>query len=106
MPVTLKSRLPEIIHRLDDRAERVALEVAQRVATQAADRVSVESGSLRDSIEARPHDDGAAIYALFYWFFVEFGTVKLPPRPFMLPSLEHAKIADVQAEGRRLFASL
>lgn len=31
------------------------------------------------------------IYAAWYWYFLEFGTVKSPPRPYMMPAVESGR---------------
>ncbi len=85
----LKSRIPEIIGELEARMELACEAVAEAIATEAADRAPVgETGDLKRSIEGRPKADGAGVYAIFYWYFVEFGTKYAGAEPFMFPAIE------------------
>lgn len=91
MPATLKSRFPQIQAALPIQvgaALRAGTEgVAARARAAAPDRPPLGKG-LPDSIEARDGEDGYGIYAAYWWYFNEFGTVRQPARPFMLPAVE------------------
>ena len=98
--VTLHNRLPEIMALgLPQRTAALTLATAEAVAEGAKTRVPVDTGRLRDSIEARPRSTGkgivqaAAVVALFYWFFQEFGTRYQAAQPFMIPAAEEARVA-------------
>lgn len=81
-----------------------AMAALEPVAITARGLVSVESGELRDSIVVsdrlfagptnRGGEGGDAIYVgplssnVFYAWFLEFGTVDMPPEPFLIPAIE------------------
>lgn len=90
MPVVLKNRIPEIMAELPVRGKAMALTLAEETATAGRDRAPVATGTLRDSIEAKSSPGGAAVYATWYWFLVEFGSTNAPANPFMIPALEAA----------------
>lgn len=101
MPATLKSRFPEIVAGLRPRVSAAVKETAEVVQEGAQTRVPVDEGDLYDSI--RVERKGPAEYAViagggdvFYATFIEYGTVKLGPRPFMVPAAEASTQA---AEG-------
>jgi HK97 gp10 family phage protein len=57
--------------------------------------VPVDTGKLRDSIEAAPGPSGLSgivgTFGVHYAPFVEHGTSKRPARPFMLPAAERER---------------
>jgi HK97 gp10 family phage protein len=65
----------------------------------------VDTGTLKNSIEARDLTDGAGVYAAWYWFLVEFGTKFQPANPYLTPAYEQA-FAAVRDVAQREFASL
>src|SRR6188472_2773504 len=93
--VALQSRFPEIIASLPKRGKLAELELAEGIASRAADSAPVNTGKLRDSIEGREHPSGtgAGVWAVWYWFLVEFGTTQNPPHAFMLPAFHEALAA-------------
>jgi HK97 gp10 family phage protein len=103
--VALKSRIPEIIGQLPARAKGLEMTLAQETADAAQSRAPVATGNLKNSIEARSVPSGAAVYAAFYWFLVEFGTANQPANPYMTPAYEQA-YASIWEVGRREFAGL
>ena len=105
MAVTLKSRIPEIITELPLRSKALSLTLAEETATTAQGRVPVLTGRLRDSLEAKSVAGGAAVYAAWYWFLVEFGSTNQPANPFLVPALEAAYLS-VWEVARREFAAL
>jgi HK97 gp10 family phage protein len=79
--------------------DAVVHEAADHIANRARDRVVVgATGELRDSIEAKR--EGVGEYSVgagkFYAIFVEFGTVHVPARPFLVPAAEEAR-GEIQA---------
>ena len=46
--------------------------------------------------------DGSFAELPFYWRFLEFGTSKLPPAPFLRPAFEAEKDAAIKAIGEKL----
>lgn len=72
------------------------------VAQRARSLVPVDTGRLRDSINssrvsARSLVGRVGLDATAgYWYFVEFGTVKMPARPFFRPAAELEREAFIQ----------
>lgn len=92
MPATLKSRLPEIELALEGRT-RVGLEhAAIGIVARAKELVPVGyyAPHLREAIHYEEEPEGYRVIAgdtkTFYGHMIEFGTVKQPPRPFLLPA--------------------
>lgn len=88
----LRSRIPLIAAELDDKLIEGVTDLAQQVAEGAQERVPVDSGALRDAIHVET--DGMEVRVVagdreaFYGHLVENGSVRVPPRPFLVPSLE------------------
>jgi HK97 gp10 family phage protein len=122
-----KSNIPLIANSLDTAFESVLKETAEAIASSARDRVPVNTGALRDSIEAREGTftagarskfasvaaefgvapptgkgvrayDAYGVWMAWYGIFVEYGTVKEAPRPFMIPAAEEHR-ATLRALG-------
>jgi HK97 gp10 family phage protein len=107
MPVTLKSRLPEIVLELRPRMSAVVKEGAETVAESAKARVPVDTGALQKSIKARRSRQLEYTVGVgeFYGFFVEFGTVKHAAQPFLVPALEEHR-DEIVALGRAILERL
>lgn len=104
MPVVLKNRIPEIMAELPVRGKAMALTLAEETAGAAKSRVPVETGRLRDSINADSVAGGAAVYAEWYWFLVEFGTSNAAAHPYMIPALEAAYTSVLRVAREELAA--
>lgn len=63
--------------------------------------VTVRQGRTRDAIKGK-RGTGKQGKDAFYARFVEFGTVKMPARPFMRPALENNTEAATEAMAKRL----
>lgn len=87
--VRLTSRLDDIARKLEAAGRTQDLATAERIASDMRSGVPVFMGYLRDSIEAEPTGDGAAVYADFPWRQVEYGTVKMAAQPFVTPAIEN-----------------
>jgi HK97 gp10 family phage protein len=96
LPVSLKSRLPEIALELNARALAGLEAGAELIAEGARQRVPVESGALRDSIHVDTTKGEVSVVAgdrtAFYGHMVEFGTTHSPAEPFLVPAAEAAKV--------------
>lgn len=69
--------------------EAAIVKAAADVVKDARNRVPVKSGALRNSISASIKGNKATIGpTAFYGRFVEFGTAKMEPQPFLLPAAE------------------
>lgn len=67
--------------------------------------VTIRQGRTRDT-KAGKSGKGPKGKDAFYARFVEFGTVKMPARPFLRPALEQNTDAATQAMAKRLKARL
>ena len=81
------------------------------IAQRAKSLVRVDSGDLQRSIEAKrtvtslSGGIGINTKSTYYWWFLEFGTVKMAARPFVRPAAEAEQDAYIQrwqAIGRNL----
>lgn len=96
MPVTLKSRFPEIAAALPNRVGAALEPAAETIKEAARQRVPVATGRLRDAIHVRK--DNVLAYSVvagddeaFYGHMVEHGTNKNPPHPFLVPAAEEQR---------------
>ena len=99
-----KTKLMELERECPGRADRVIQKIAQDVEGYAKDHMSanspsnpgdtpgVDTGTLKNSIVARPDDSRPHTWivadGVTYGFWLEFGTSKMAARPFMLPAVE------------------
>lgn len=80
-----------IIHFEQETTESL-MDIARLIQIKAKEFVRVLTGALQDSITAQ--EIGmlqVAISMLFYGFYLEFGTVKMPPYPFIRPAIMWVK---------------
>jgi HK97 gp10 family phage protein len=105
--VRYSSRIPEIIAENPQRATALAKMIADRTTEAAKGAAPVETGALKESlhIEGLENQGGAAVMAVWYWFFLEFGTVNAPAKPFLLPAFE-AAVASLPVDAKAVFAGL
>jgi HK97 gp10 family phage protein len=91
MPILI-SRIPQIIASLPPSVAEALEESANAIAEGAKGRVPVDSGALRDAIHVEEIDNGYSVVAgddsAFYGHIVENGSVRVPPRPFLMPAFE------------------
>ena len=77
--------LPSILR---DAVETYLSKTAQQVETEAKRLVPVLTGNLRRSITHQVSSDAAIVSAAAgYAFYVEFGTGRMSPRPYLRPAL-------------------
>jgi len=105
----LKSRIPHIVIEIDILTQDGIDAGAELVEQEAKARVPVATGKLHDAIHT---DDGKLkVYVVagddeaWYGHLVEHGTTRVPPRPFLVPSLE-ANRGNVEDEVRKRLGSL
>lgn len=92
--------------------KKVCLGIAEGVADKIRERAPVRTGNLRAAIVAVQgkqkrnfpsaevritHGSKALEHDAFYWYFVEFGTVKMRAEPFIVPAVEQARPGVAQA---------
>jgi len=80
---------------------------ASTLARKKADTPLLETAEMRDSIEHMSNDKEASVgsnndKALWH----ELGTVKIPPRPFLVGALQHKEAEIVQMIGDRIHATI
>lgn len=90
MPYT--SGIPRKLSGLAARVEAANKRTADRVADRAKQNVPRATGALHGSIRTVKASGGYVVRAgnrnVFYGHLVEFGTVKMPARPFLVPAAE------------------
>lgn len=118
------SSLRRKLRALDDAAQRPIREViggwAQNVEATAKVLAPERTGRLREAITAvvdmdglgarvvgaSHHSAGADNPGVYYGFFVEFGTVRTPPQPFLLPAYRAHKRPTLSALKREVRRAL
>lgn len=95
--------LPAMSDQLRERASAVVREAAFAVEARAKTIVPVDTGTLKNSIQAEMLDDLSAQVAPHtdYAIYVEFGTRRMAARPYMAPAAEAVRPAFV-AEMKKL----
>lgn len=87
--VNVTSRLDEIARQARHGADNAAAGAAHRIAREMRARVPADTGATARSIKVeRNASDEYAVTADFPWRQLEFGTVKMPARPFATPAAE------------------
>jgi len=97
----IKFDIDQLVKKLNDETEKILAEAAQAGLDEALRKVPVRTGLLKSSITLRKINDktfevsaGGGKYLEkgkpYYAPFVEFGTRKMSPRPYMKPAWEKA----------------
>lgn len=83
-------RLPELRGQLRQRASQVVRTTALDIEAQAKATVPVDTGTLKNSIQAEQAGDLAWQVGtpVEYAPYVEYGTTKMAPRPYLGPAAE------------------
>ena len=81
------NRFRMVTARIDAGAEKAVQDFREKVADEARARVAVKTGETKDSIEATKDGVEAGGAALF----LEMGTVKMAPQPFLAPAIEASR---------------
>jgi len=90
----LRKRLGELPEDVQRGARSSIEESAESVEQQMKDEVPVDTGTLRDAIQSRVNaaqltaDVGPMGGDAYYGYFVEFGTSRMPARPYATPAAE------------------
>lgn len=99
MPAIKFNHLPDFINSLDDNVSRGLGQGAQAMADSASSKAPVDTGQLRDSIEAQ--EQGAMSWEVVadtdYAAAVELGTVRTAAQPYMLPAFDAEKDNVIEA---------
>ena len=89
--ITLSGDLDGVAERVTENLNSIVLAAAERVAEAAREACPVDTGKLRNSISVSAEGNSAVVSAnTDYAAYVEFGTSKQSPQPFLAPALIHA----------------
>jgi HK97 gp10 family phage protein len=92
-------RLPKLPAEVRRRLSLVVRKTAKDVEARAKVRAPVDTGALKGSIQARPVDEltSEVVVGQEYGIYQEFGTVRMPARPYLRPAVEEVAPAFEQA---------
>ena len=92
MPVTLTSKIPQLVASIEQKAALVVRKTAIDIEARAKANAPVDTGFLRNSIQAKNIGPLKSIVgeAAEYAAFVEFGTSQTPAQPHLVPAVEAA----------------
>lgn len=86
--ITYDNGLAEIAQRIEGSLGEIIAAGAEAVSQSAKSMCPVDTGALRDSISVSAEGNRAEISAnTDYAAYVEFGTSKMAPQPYLVPSL-------------------
>jgi len=87
------NRLPEIAASLRPKASQIVRKAAADIEAHAKSIVPVDTGNLKNSIQTEMESDLTAVVGtnVEYAPYVELGTYKMAPRPYLGPAAERAK---------------
>lgn len=94
--------LDQAASRVEGLAGQVVRKTAHDVQADAQSRAPVDTGALRSSIRAAPRGPLAAEVSpsVNYSHYVEFGTSRMAPQPYLFPALDAKADSFIQAMGR------
>jgi HK97 gp10 family phage protein len=98
------NRLPEITAALRPRASQIVRKTASDIEAHAKAVVPVDTGNLKNSIQTEMESDLTAVVStgVEYAPYVEYGTHKMAPRPYLGSAAEAVKPA-FEAAMKALF---
>ncbi len=112
MKITVRARIthnrfPELIAKLPGAASAIVAKTAHNIQIDAKlnliDKRAVDTGTLLNSIQADIKEFYAEVGpATDYAYFVEFGTRKMPARPYMIPAADKNEPLFIEAMERML----
>src|SRR3990167_6567527 len=90
----VSSNLGKIKEQSLENASRILWQAGLRMEAYAKGFAPVDTGRLRNSIHAEKISDNEVIVSdnVEYGVFVEFGTSKMPPQPFLTPAMDLVRI--------------
>lgn len=89
----LAFELEAAANKTDERVAQIVTDTVKDIQRGARQRAPVDTGALRNSIDVRFSDGGRSgmVYVgVHYAGFVEFGTSRMAPQPYMTPAIEAA----------------
>lgn len=87
----VRDEIPQAIREQRDRASALVRRAAFEIEARAKQAAPVRTGNLRNSIQTDVESDGLTAHvgtAVEYAAYVEFGTRRMAPRPFLAPAAE------------------
>jgi len=86
----MNSELDRLQPALEARVKVVLEKIARDVEARAKSTVPVDTGALKNSIRASPVSNLTWQVAVgqFYGIYVEFGTHRMPARPYLVPAVD------------------
>lgn len=103
----LVKRLNALPEGLLANAKAAALAAAEQAAASARANAPVDTGKLRESISfSKTHSGAVTTASAQHAPMVEFGTVKMPPQPFMLPAAQSVRNSFLRDAEIRLHSIL
>lgn len=101
--ITYNGRLSGIVDMLENNMQSIVLSAAEQVKNSAKSLCPVDTGRLRDSISVNAEGSTAVVSAnTDYAAYVEFGTSKMPPQPYLVPALIENSGAVLKAIGEMI----
>jgi hypothetical protein len=98
--VSYTTKIPQIL-REAMRDVRTANRIsAERIAREAQANVARDTGRTAASVEALPTNEGYEVHVDFPGHLLEFGSVKMGARPFLVPAAEAERAAHERAVRR------
>ena len=88
------AKLDQLIRDLQPQAEAIVAKAAMQVQGEAATRAPVDTGALRNSIQADEHNGPLEWWVhdgVEYGIYQELGTSRMAAQPFMKPAVESVR---------------
>lgn len=98
--VRFENRLKTAAAVVEQEAESFQEEWGEKWVGEMKAAVPVASGKLRDSID-QVEPGGITFGAAFYWRFLEYGTSKMAPQPFVRPTMKRIRTPARKDAGER-----
>lgn len=85
-----QNRIPKVTREMETQIVELIDKAAFDISAHAKTKVPVDTGALKNSIAVTPGEDRFSRYVIapkFYAPYVEFGTRKMAPRPYLGPAV-------------------
>jgi HK97 gp10 family phage protein len=92
-----ESKIPAKLREAERKVREANRRAAGNVAERAAAEVPRDTGRTARSVKAVPTNDGYEVHVDFPGHLLEFGSVKMPARPFLTPAAEFEREAHQRA---------
>jgi HK97 gp10 family phage protein len=106
--VVVYNAIPALIAFVESESRAAVKASADRIAQKARNYAPVDTGALRNSIEAVSNIAGKEAEVRVsapYAAYVEYGTYKMDAQPFLTPAVREEEAAFFASVGKGLFAS-